>query len=65
MLKGHNVQYGAPVETMIYLGGGKLVEVGYANEGKAEHIEDAIDENTAAILICEIASCCAKKYDFC
>lgn len=50
MLKGHNVQYGAPVETMIYLGGGKLVEVGYANEGKAEHIEDAITEHTAAIL---------------
>lgn len=50
MLKGHNVQYGAPVETMIYLGGGKLVEVGYANEGKSEHIEDAISENTAAIL---------------
>ncbi|MFP3122076.1 DgaE family pyridoxal phosphate-dependent ammonia lyase [Ectobacillus funiculus] len=50
MLKGHNVQYGAPVETMIYLGGGRLVEVGYANEGRAEHIEDAICENTAAIL---------------
>ncbi|MED3688079.1 DgaE family pyridoxal phosphate-dependent ammonia lyase [Peribacillus butanolivorans] len=50
MLKGHNVQYGAPVETMIYLGGGKLVEVGYANEGKADHIADAINENTAAIL---------------
>ncbi|MCY9693543.1 DgaE family pyridoxal phosphate-dependent ammonia lyase [Paenibacillus alginolyticus] len=50
MLKGHNVQYGAPVETMIYLGGGKLVEVGYANEGKAEHIEDAITDHTAAIL---------------
>src|SRR5690625_2248362 len=50
MLKGHNVQYGAPVETMIYLGGGKLVEVGYANEGRAEHILDAISENTAAIL---------------
>ncbi|MGE7760459.1 DgaE family pyridoxal phosphate-dependent ammonia lyase [Peribacillus sp. NPDC097895] len=50
MLKGHNVQYGAPVETMIYLGGGKLVEVGYANEGKAEHIADAINENTSAIL---------------
>jgi L-seryl-tRNA(Ser) seleniumtransferase len=50
MLKGHNVQYGAPVETMVYLGGGKLVEVGYANEGKAEHIADAINENTAAIL---------------
>ncbi|TXK83922.1 DgaE family pyridoxal phosphate-dependent ammonia lyase [Paenibacillus sp. N3.4] len=50
MLKGHNVQYGAPVETMVYLGGGNLVEVGYANEGKAEHIQDAITENTAAIL---------------
>lgn len=50
MLKGHNVQYGAPVETMIYLGGGKLVEVGYANEGRPEHIHDAISENTAAIL---------------
>lgn len=50
ILKGHNVQYGAPVETMVYLGGGKLVEVGYANEGRAEHIEDAICERTAAIL---------------
>ncbi|MCD9022056.1 DgaE family pyridoxal phosphate-dependent ammonia lyase [Cohnella silvisoli] len=50
ILKGHNVQYGAPVETMVYLGGGKLVEVGYANEGKAEHIEDAITAYTAAIL---------------
>lgn len=50
MFKGHNVHYGAPVETMIYLGGGKLVEVGYANEGNAAHIRDAISENTAAIL---------------
>ncbi|MGP4040854.1 DgaE family pyridoxal phosphate-dependent ammonia lyase [Gracilibacillus sp. D59] len=50
MLKGHNVQYGAPVETMVYLGGGKLVEVGFANEGRAEHIREAITEKTAAIL---------------
>lgn len=50
ILKGHNVQYGAPIETMVYLGGGKLVEVGYANEGRAEHIEDAIGSKTAAIL---------------
>ncbi|MEK5477258.1 DgaE family pyridoxal phosphate-dependent ammonia lyase [Paenibacillus sp. FSL R5-0407] len=50
ILKGHNVQYGAPVETMVYLGGGRLLEVGYANEGRAEHIEDAISERTAAIL---------------
>ncbi|GGH14748.1 DgaE family pyridoxal phosphate-dependent ammonia lyase [Paenibacillus segetis] len=50
ILKGHNVQYGAPVETMVFLGGGKLLEVGYANEGKAEHIEEAISDKTAAIL---------------
>mgnify|MGYP001409769273 CR=1 FL=1 len=50
ILKGHNVQYGAPVETMVYLGGGRLLEVGYANEGRAEHIEDAISDKTAAIL---------------
>lgn len=50
LLKGHNVQYGAPVETMIYLGGGRLVEAGYANEGRAEHIKEAITENTAAII---------------
>ncbi|WP_341348510.1 DgaE family pyridoxal phosphate-dependent ammonia lyase [Paenibacillus sp. FSL H3-0469] len=50
MLKGHNVQYGAPVETMVFLGGGRVVEVGYANEGRKEHIEQAIGERTAAIL---------------
>lgn len=61
MLKGHNVQYGAPVETMIYLGGGKLVEVGYANEGKAEHIEDAIGEQTAAILYVKSHHCVQKN----
>ncbi|MEK3768113.1 DgaE family pyridoxal phosphate-dependent ammonia lyase [Paenibacillus sp. FSL R5-0887] len=50
MLKGHNVQYGAPVETMVYLGGGKVVEAGYANEGRAEHLAAAISDQTAAIL---------------
>lgn len=50
MFKGHNVNYGAPVETMIYLGGGSLVEVGYANEGRVEHLEQAITGNTAGIL---------------
>lgn len=50
MLKGHNVQYGAPIETMVALGGGKLVETGYANEGRREHIADAINNYTAAVL---------------
>lgn len=50
LFKGHNVQYGAPIETMISLGGGKPIEVGYANEGKQHHLEDAIHEHTAAIV---------------
>ncbi|KGA97107.1 L-seryl-tRNA selenium transferase [Alkalihalobacillus alcalophilus ATCC 27647 = CGMCC 1.3604] len=50
LFKGHNVHYGAPVETMIALGGGKMIEVGYANEGKKEHIVEAVTENTVAIM---------------
>ncbi|WP_301420204.1 DgaE family pyridoxal phosphate-dependent ammonia lyase [Mammaliicoccus lentus] len=50
LFKGHNVQYGAPIETMVHLGGGKVIEVGYANEGQNKHVEEAINENTAAIL---------------
>lgn len=61
MFKGHNVQYGAPVETMVYLGGGKVIEVGYANEGKAEHLEEAIDEKTAAILYVKSHHCVQKN----
>jgi|HigsolmetaAR203D_1030402.scaffolds.fasta_scaffold00075_76 L-seryl-tRNA(Ser) seleniumtransferase len=61
MLKGHNVQYGAPVETMVYLGGGRVVEVGYANEGRKEHIEDAISDRTAAILYVKSHHCVQKN----
>lgn len=48
--KGQNVDYGTPEEEMISLGGGKVVEAGYANACTSEHIEMLIDENTAAIL---------------
>lgn len=48
--KGHNVDFGAPIGTMVELGGGKVVEAGYANMCRADHIEDMITENTAAIL---------------
>ncbi|WP_249435660.1 DgaE family pyridoxal phosphate-dependent ammonia lyase [Paenibacillus sp. Marseille-Q4541] len=61
MLKGHNVQYGAPVETMVYLGGGSLLEVGYANEGKKEHIEEALNDRTAAILYVKSHHCVQKN----
>lgn len=48
--KGHNVDYGTPVEVMIALGGGNVVEAGYANMCSAEHLEQVITENTAAIV---------------
>ena len=48
--KGHNVDYGTPVEVMIQQGGGKVVEAGYANMCSAEHLEMMITAETAAIL---------------
>ncbi|KAF1300967.1 MULTISPECIES: DgaE family pyridoxal phosphate-dependent ammonia lyase [Enterococcus] len=48
--KGHNVDYGTPVEVMVNQGGGRVVEAGYANMCSPEHIEMMITENTAAIL---------------
>ncbi|MBD3707011.1 hypothetical protein IE994_08815 [Enterobacter hormaechei] len=40
--KGHNVNFGAPVGTMVALGGGRLVEAGYANECSADQLAAAI-----------------------
>ncbi|WEV43599.1 DgaE family pyridoxal phosphate-dependent ammonia lyase [Lactobacillus sp. ESL0684] len=47
--KGQNVDYGAPEEEMIAVGGGHIIEAGYANMCSSEHIEWAIDDSTAAI----------------
>ncbi|EAY7438148.1 SelA-like pyridoxal phosphate-dependent enzyme [Salmonella enterica] len=44
--KGHNVNFGAPVGTMVALGGGKLVEAGYANECSAAQLAAAITPRT-------------------
>ncbi|EUJ42120.1 DgaE family pyridoxal phosphate-dependent ammonia lyase [Brochothrix campestris] len=48
--KGHNVDYGTPVEVMVELGGGRVVEAGYANMCSAEHLAMMITPATAAIL---------------
>lgn len=48
--KGQNVDYGTPVEVMVALGGGKVVEAGYANMCTPEHIASMITENTVAVL---------------
>ncbi|SQI40494.1 L-seryl-tRNA(Sec) selenium transferase [Leminorella richardii] len=48
--KGHNVNFGAPVDTMVSLGGGKVIEAGFANECSADQLEAKITSQTAAIL---------------
>lgn len=58
--KGHCVQFGAPVETMIRIGGGKPIEVGMANDTSEEDVIDAINEKTAAILYVKSHHCIQK-----
>ncbi|MDH0347064.1 DgaE family pyridoxal phosphate-dependent ammonia lyase [Aeromonas dhakensis] len=59
--KGHNVNFGAPVGTMVNLGGGKVVEAGYANECSAAQLAAAINPNTAAILYIKSHHCVQKS----
>lgn len=48
--KGHSINFGASITQMIQLGGGKVIEVGQANKSLVEHIEESINENTAALM---------------
>lgn len=48
--KGQNVDYGTPEEVMVNVGGGQVVEAGYANMCKPEHIEMMITDATVGIL---------------
>ena len=59
--KGHNVNFGAPVGSMVALGGGKLVEAGYANECSADQLAAAITPRTAAILYIKSHHCVQKS----
>lgn len=47
---GHDVDYGAPVDVMISVAGGKMVPAGYSNMCKPKHLEMQITDQTAAIL---------------
>ncbi|WP_437886784.1 DgaE family pyridoxal phosphate-dependent ammonia lyase [Phytobacter sp. V91] len=59
--RGHNVNFGAPVGTMVALGGGKVVEAGYANECSAEQLAAAISPRTAAVLFIKSHHCVQKS----
>lgn len=58
--KGHAIEFGAPIETMIRLGGGVPVEAGTVNEVHPEEIEEAITENTVALLYVKSHHCVQK-----
>lgn len=50
MPKGHSVSFGAPVSTMIRIGGGIPIEAGMVNSVTKADIISEINENTAAII---------------
>jgi len=59
--KGHNVNFGAPVGTMIHMGGGRIVEAGWGNECTPEELDMAITEKTAAIMYVKSAHSLQKS----
>lgn len=59
--KGHVVNYGTPISLTIGLGGGIVVEAGYANECTASQVEHKITENTAALLYVKSHHCVQKS----
>lgn len=50
IMKGHCVNFGGPVTSMIRLGGGVPVEVGQVNSCMVDHLKGAFNENTAALM---------------
>ncbi|VDZ75875.1 transferase [Salmonella bongori] len=60
MLRGQNVDYGAPVTSAIRLGGGRIVEVGSSNLAARWQLESAMTKNTAALLYVKSHHCVQK-----
>lgn len=60
MLRGHNIDYGAPITTAIRLGGGKVIEVGQSNLAYRWQLEKAIGPQTAALLYVKSHHCVQK-----
>lgn len=60
MLRGHNVDYGAPITSAIRLGGGRVVEVGSSNLAARWQLESAVTPATAALLYVKSHHCVQK-----
>ena len=58
--KGHAIEFGAPIETMIRLGGGVPVEAGTVNEVCVADIEESITDKTVALLYVKSHHCVQK-----
>ena len=58
--KGHVINFNAPIETMLRLGGGVPVEAGCATEVVVEHVEEFINEKTVALLYVKSHHCVQK-----
>lgn len=58
--KGHVINFNAPIETMIRLGGGVPVEAGTATEVAPEDIEEAITDKTVALMYVKSHHCVQK-----
>lgn len=61
LAKGHNVDFGVPIEVAIQMGGGCVVEAGYANSCLAEHVESCITDRTAALFYVKSHHCVQKN----
>lgn len=61
LLKGHNIDFGAPIDLMIHTGGGIAIETGYANASCLEDIRHAVHEQTLAILYVKSHHCVQKN----
>ena len=58
--KGHVINFNAPIETMLRLGGGVTVEAGCATEVGVEDVEELINEKTVALLYVKSHHCVQK-----
>ncbi len=58
--KGHVINFNAPIETMIRLGGGVPVEAGTATEVVEADVEEAITDKTVALLYVKSHHCVQK-----
>lgn len=61
LLRGHNINFGAPVSTMLELGGAEIVEVGYSNKSTLGDIRNAVNEDTLAIVFVKSHHCVQKN----